>query len=145
MGRTLIPDSPQWLGLDFGPVQKRLVAALAHYGNKITVISLNGLLFRSHSEQRKSNPLLLPPPQGIKPTARANIDPGGFSVGVDLAGLRYSSSLFDVSSSSIISALSLANCCSRAASSARSLASRLSPSAAFVIVSWLYKLASARL
>jgi len=39
--RLPAPDSPQWPGLDFGPVHKRLVAALAHYGNKITVITLN--------------------------------------------------------------------------------------------------------
>ena len=69
----------------------------------------------------------------------------GLPWGQDLTGVRYSSSSFDVAFSSTISALSLANCCSMAASSARSLASRLSPSAAFVIVSWLYKLASARL
>jgi NAD-dependent SIR2 family protein deacetylase len=39
--RLPAPDSPQWLGLDFGPVHKRLVAALAHYGKKISVITLN--------------------------------------------------------------------------------------------------------
>lgn len=39
--RMPAPDSQQWLGLYGGPVHKLLVAALAHYGNKITVISLN--------------------------------------------------------------------------------------------------------
>jgi NAD-dependent SIR2 family protein deacetylase len=39
--RLPAPDSPQWLGLDLGPAHKRLIAALAYYGDKITVITLN--------------------------------------------------------------------------------------------------------
>lgn len=39
--RVPAPDSPQWLGLNGGPAHKRIVAALAHYREKLTVITLN--------------------------------------------------------------------------------------------------------
>ena len=113
------------------------IARLAKQGHDILLLDMTNGEPTPHGDPDRAPPRASNKPPGPVST-RADL-----LWGQNLTVVRYSSSLFDAASSSTMRSLSLAKCCSSVVISARSLASRLSPSAA--VASRVYASASARL